>query len=204
MRKILLVFVFANLSVSLFPQGAMVVSDPTSIVQRLALATEEMKEQIDQKYKFIQQIEIAKKAYENSKKLQDRVEQVSTYIKSAKEVVDIIVLGEEIIDLSKMMREEISKADELGDTRKYQFIVDLINCTTNVSEIAKRASAVVQDKGKGNDLTLSDFERQQELRYLKNEMQLTKTELQRIYNNAKNEGATEKFNSGIFSFLNLK
>jgi hypothetical protein len=203
MKRVPLVVCFLLATILLYGQGAMVVSDPTSILQRLALATQEMEEQIEQKYKFIQQIEIAKKAYENSKKMQERVEQVSTYVKSAKEVVEIIALGEEIIEISKDMREQISNLEGVADSRKYQCIVDLINCTTNISEIAKRASAVVQDKGKENDVTLSDYERQQELRYLKNEMNLTKLELQRIYNETVNGGSADKFNSAIFSFLNF-
>ncbi len=196
----------ALLSVSVLytnAQGAMVVTDPTSFAQRLSLATEEMNEQIEQKYKFIEQIKIAQKAYEESKKIQARVEQVSNYIKTANEVVNIIALGEDIMNLCKAMREQLSSSEILSKDEKYQCIVDLINCSSNVSNIARKASAVIQDKTKDNDLSLSDFERQQELRYLRNELELTKADLLRIYNGAYTCKMVERRDNAIKSFINF-
>ncbi|MBP5424420.1 MAG: hypothetical protein IJ916_08200 [Paludibacteraceae bacterium] len=201
MKKLVASVLFMSACWTLIAQSAMVVTDPTSFAQRLSLATEEMNEQIEQKYKFIQQIQIAQKAYEESKKIQQRVEQVSTYIKTANEVVDIIVLGEDIMNLCKKMREKVKNSDLLTYAEKSQCIIELINCSSNVSNIAKRASAVVQDKTEKNDAAMSDFERQQELRYLKNEMQLTKAELVRIYNNAFTSSMAEERNNALFTFI---
>ncbi|MCQ2209962.1 MAG: hypothetical protein MJZ34_06690 [Paludibacteraceae bacterium] len=203
MKKTTLVIILTINTFLGFSQSAMIVSDPTSFIQRLSLATEEMNEQIEQKYKFIEQIQIAQKTYEASKQIQERVEQVSTYIKTANEVVDIIALGEDIMNISKAMRESISSSKILNSKEKYQCITELINCTSHVSNIAKRASAVVQDKTSQNDVRLSDFERQQELRYLKNEMKLTKEELVRIYNNIFTYSLANEKKESLFSFINF-
>lgn len=203
MKKTTLVIILTINTFLAFSQSAMIVSDPTSFIQRLSLATEEMNEQIEQKYKFIEQIQIAQKTYEASKQIQERVEQVSTYIKTANEVVDIIALGEDIMNISKAMRESISSSKILNSKEKYQCITELINCTSHVSNIAKRASAVVQDKTSQNDVRLSDFERQQELRYLKNEMKLTKEELVRIYNNIFTYSLANEKKESLFSFINF-
>lgn len=191
------------LILSLNGYGQFTVTDPTSVAQRLVLAMEEMEEQIDQKYKFIQQIQIAQKAYESSKSMQEKVEKVSTYVKTAKEVVEIISLGEDIMRISKNMRKNVQNTNVLTENEKFQAIVDIVNCTTNISQIAKQASRVVQDKKSDNDVSLSDFERQQELRYLKNEMKEMKTELQRIYNNTFTGSMAMSQNKQLFSFINF-
>lgn len=201
MKKLILTVCMVGSVAFSYSQGAMVVSDPSSIAQRLLLASEEMDEQIDQKYKFIEQINIARKAYEESTKIQKRVEQVSTYIKKAKEAVEIIALGEDIMNISKAMRANLAQTKMLDEDQKYQCLVDLINCTTNVSEVAKKAASVVRDKTDANDVAMTDFERQQELRYLKNEMLLTKQELLRIYNKAFSAAQAEARTTSLYSYI---
>ena len=108
MKNFILLILTVMISLGAHSQSVTIVSDPSSIVQRLTLASEEMEEQIEQKYKFIEQIRIAQKAYEESKKMQERVEVVSEYIKTASEVIDIIELGEEILNTIKSMKKSLS------------------------------------------------------------------------------------------------
>ena len=71
MKKLLYSFCLAIIfHLNTYAQGAMVISDPASVAQRFVLATEEMTEQIEQKYKFIEQIDLARKALDQSRKLQ--------------------------------------------------------------------------------------------------------------------------------------
>ena len=203
MKKIILTLGLLGGCLSVFSQGAVIVSDPTSIAQRLVLASEEMEEQIEQKYKFIEQIDIARKAYEQSEKVRKRVEQVSDYVKKTKEAVEIIALGEDIMNISKALRKSLSSTELINDSQKYQCMVDIINCTTNVPEIAKKATAIIKDKSEENEVTMNDYERHQELRYLKNEMELTKQELLRIYNKSLSISKGEAVSSSLFSFINF-
>ncbi len=203
MKNMLVLSCLAMVCVNVYSQGAMVVSDPTSVVQRLTLAAEQMEEQIDQKYKFMEQIQIAKQSLESAKKMQEKVEKVSSYVKDAKEVAEIVTIGENIVKTSNNMRKNIKKTAALTITEKAQTILDLADCSSNVSKIAKQASAVVQNKTDKNDVSLSDFERRQELRALKKEMETTQKELNRIYNKAFTKSVSNTKDKSLFSFLNF-
>ncbi len=203
MKKLIILSCLAAVASNGFSQGAMVVSDPTSVVQRLTLAAEQMEEQIDQKYKFVEQIQIAKQSLESAKKMQEKVEKVSSYVKDAKEVAEIVTIGENIVKTSNNMRKNIKKTAALTITEKAQTILDLADCSSNVSKIAKQASAVVQNKTEKNDVSLSDFERRQELRALKKEMESTQKELNRIYNKAFTKSVSNTKDKSLFSFLNF-
>ncbi len=203
MKKLIVLSCFTMFVANVYPQGAMVVSDPTSVVQRLTLAAEQMEEQIDQKYKFMEQIQIAKQSLESAKKMQEKVEKVSSYVKDAKEVAEIVTIGENIVKTSNNMRKNIKKTAALSITEKAQTILDLADCSSNVSKIAKQASAVVQNKTDKNDVSLSDFERRQELRALKKEMETTQKELNRIYNKAFTKSVSNTKDKSLFSFLNF-
>ena len=203
MKKLIILSCLAAVASNGFSQGAMVVSDPTSVVQRLTLAAEQMEEQIDQKYKFVEQIQIAKQSLESAKKMQEKVEKVSSYVKDAKEVAEIVTIGENIVKTSNNMRKNIKKTAVLTITEKAQTILDLADCSSNVSKIAKQASAVVQNKTEKNDVSLSDFERRQELRALKKEMESTQKELNRIYNKAFTKSVSNTKDKSLFSFLNF-
>ncbi len=203
MKNMLVLSCLAMVCFNVYSQGAMVVSDPTSVVQRLTLAAEQMEEQIDQKYKFMEQIQIAKQSLESAKKMQEKVEKVSSYVKDAKEVAEIVTIGENIVKTSNNMRKNIKKTAALTITEKAQTILDLADCSSNVSKIAKQASAVVQNKTDKNDVSLSDFERRQELRALKKEMETTQKELNRIYNKAFTKSVSNTKDKSLFSFLNF-
>lgn len=203
MKKLIILSCLAAVASNCFSQGAMVVSDPTSVVQRLTLAAEQMEEQIDQKYKFVEQIQIAKQSLESAKKMQEKVEKVSSYVKDAKEVAEIVTIGENIVKTSNNMRKNIKKTAALTITEKAQTILDLADCSSNVSKIAKQASAVVQNKTEKNDVSLSDFERRQELRALKKEMESIQKELNRIYNKAFTKSVSNTKDKSLFSFLNF-
>ena len=141
MKKLLYSFCLAIiLHLNTYAQGAMVISDPASVAQRFVLATEEMTEQIEQKYKFIEQIDLARKALDQSRKLQQNIEIVSSFVKSAQEVVDIISEGENIVRNFKSMQNAIFKSDLLSNDEKFMCIAEMINCCDNINEISKKAT----------------------------------------------------------------
>lgn len=184
-------------------QGAMVISDPASVAQRFVLATEEMTEQIEQKYKFIEQIDLARKALDQSRKLQQNIEVVSSFVKSAQEVVDIISEGESIIRNFKSMQNAIFNSDLLNNDEKYMCIAEMINCCDNIKEISKKATAVVSDKNADKGVKLSDFERLQELRTLKLEMEMTSDEMNDIYLRYLSPYVSTNREDHLFSFINF-
>ena len=203
MKNFILLLLVATLPLSGYSQSVTIVSDPSSIIQRLTLAAEEMEEQIEQKYKFIEQIKIAQKAYEESKKMQERVEVVSEYIKTAGEVVDIINLGEEIINTIKSMKKSLSSSGIINEKEKEKCIEDITKFASLVSDIAKRASSIVRNKTNDNDVQLNDYERQQELRHLKNEMTQVKVNLLRTYNGVFTYNLAKNRNESLFNFINF-
>ncbi len=203
MKNFILLLLVATLPLSGYSQSVTIVSDPSSIIQRLTLAAEEMEEQIEQKYKFIEQIKIAQKAYEESKKMQERVEVVSEYIKTAGEVVDIINLGEEIINTIKSMKKSLSSSGIINEKEKEKCIEDITKFASLVSDIAKRASSIVRNKTNDNDVQLNDYERQQELRHLKNEMTQVKENLLRTYNGVFTYNLAKNRNESLFNFINF-
>ena len=203
MKNFILLLLVATLPLSGYSQSVTIVSDPSSIIQRLTLAAEEMEEQIEQKYKFIEQIRIAQKAYEESKKMQERVEVVSEYIKTAGEVVDIINLGKEIINTIKSMKKSLSSSGIINEKEKEKCIEDITKFASLVSDIAKRASSIVRNKTNDNDVQLNDYERQQELRHLKNEMTQVKENLLRTYNGVFTYNLAKNRNESLFNFINF-
>ncbi|MBO5132094.1 MAG: hypothetical protein IKL19_02555 [Paludibacteraceae bacterium] len=204
MKKLLYSFCLAiTLHLNMYAQGAMVISDPASVAQRFVLATEEMTEQIEQKYKFIEQIDLARKALDQSRKLQQNIEIVSSFVKSAQEVVDIISVGENIVQNFKSMQNAIFKSDLLSNDEKFMCIAEMINCCDNINEISKKATAVVSDKNADKGVTLSDFERLQELRTLKREMEMTSDEMNDIYLRYLSPYVSTNREDFLFSFINF-
>lgn len=188
---------------NMYAQGAMVISDPASVAQRFVLATEEMTEQIEQKYKFIEQIDLARKTLNQSKKLQQNIEIVSSFVKSAQEVVDIISIGEDVIRNFKSMKNAVFNSDLLNNDEKFMCIAEMINCCDNIKEISKKATAVVSDKNADKGVTLSDFERLQELRTLKKEMEMTSDEMNDVYRKYLSPYVSSTREDHLFSFINF-
>ena len=114
---------------------------------------------------------------EESKKMQERVEVVSEYIKTAGEVIDIIELGEEIINTIKSMKKSLSESGIINEEEKNKCIEDIVKFSSRISDIAKRASAIIHNKTNNNDVQLNDYERQQELRHLKKDMEQRETRM---------------------------
>ncbi|MBO4530669.1 MAG: hypothetical protein IK017_07210 [Paludibacteraceae bacterium] len=203
MKNFILLILTVMISLGAHSQSVTIVSDPSSIVQRLTLASEEMEEQIEQKYKFIEQIRIAQKAYEESKKMQERVEVVSEYIKTAGEVIDIIELGEEILNTIKSMKKSLSDSRIINEEEKQKCIEDIVKFSSRISDIAKRASAIVHNKTNNNDVQLNDYERQQELRYLKKNMEQIKEKILETYNSVFTYNLAKNRNESLFNFINF-
>ena len=79
----------------------------------------------------------------------------------------------------------------------------MINCCDNIKEISKKATAVVSDKNADKGVKLSDFERLQELRTLKLEMEMTSDEMNDIYLRYLSPYVSTNREDHLFSFINF-
>lgn len=192
MRKIATLTATIALACSLHAQ-TVVVSDPTSIAQRLLLATQEMDEMIEQKYKFVEQIELLKKQAQEAQKVRERLQKVSNAIKKGHEIVGILTQAEHLMELNKKIRHSImDKATSLSDETILGYVELMVQYTTEISNIVIEAKKAVQDN---NDLLedsgeerndsgshkMSDAERIERLRQVKEDLREIHDKIATIY-----------------------
>lgn len=194
MKKLLIIATFAISSVNLYSQT--VVTDPNSIAQRLLLATQQMDEMVEQKYKFIEQIELLKKQYNESKELRRRVEKVSNAIKKGHEIVGIMTEAEAMMQLDNDIRHSLlDKANDLSDETIMTNIDFLVKYAGEISNIVSEAKKAITDNediletedsnssnsNSSNSQKMTDAERIERLRQIKTDMHELHDKIAEVY-----------------------
>lgn len=193
MRRIATMAAILALACGLQAQ-TVVVHDPTSIAQRLLLASQEMDEMIEQKYKFIEQIELLKKSAAEAKKVRERMEKVSNAIRKGHEIVGIMEQAERLMELNKRIRRTImDDAKWLSDESAMVYIELLVRYASETSEIVLEAKKAVQNnesllddtsnEGSGSQEghKMSDAERIERLRQVKSDLTAIHDNISGIY-----------------------
>lgn len=186
MKKITTLIATTMLSFGAYSQS-MVVSDPTSIAQRLLLASQEMDEMIEQKYKFVEQIELLKKQGEEARKMRQRIENVSNAIRKGREIVGIINEAEELMQLNKEIRNTLLESKTcLTDETIMTYVEMLVDQTTEVTDIVSEARKAVQSnsdlsENSDNSHKMSDAERIARLRQVREDLRSIHDRIASIY-----------------------
>ena len=107
MKKILTTLILLSIVNNIFAQGAMIVVDQTSFIQRATQFAEEMAEMAEQKMTMFEQVKKAQESAEFMKKEAKKFQQVMSWVKEAREAILIIE------DIQKMAKNINSFRDAL-------------------------------------------------------------------------------------------
>lgn len=176
-------------------QAQSVVTDPNALAQRFALAAQQMEEMVEQKYKFVEQINLMKKQCEDSKTMKERYGKVSKSISRGNEMVGIIEEAEKLMQLNKDIRNSIlNKNNSLSDETVMAYVDLLVEFTSEISEKVKEAKKTINDNkelmgSKSNEdgkesedgHQMSDAERIERLRQIREDLRSIHDNIAMIY-----------------------
>ena len=167
------------------------VTDPSSITQRLTLFLEELSEAMQERYTMEKQTdntsELVKQNDESVKKLQ----KISNYIKTALVVKEIAEESNNVMKKVKNINEQFSKLDRLTKEEYYNilnFTVDLGEQAFDKVKESKKMSNNTQNNGE-----MTDYERLQILNGIKDEIVKLKKNLSDIEARFKSKNSYEEF-----------
>lgn len=167
------------------------VTDPSSITQRLTLFLEELSEAMQERYTMEKQTdntsELVKQNDESLKKLQ----KISNYIKTALVVKEIAEESNNVMKKVKNINEQFSKLDKLTKEEYY----NLLNFTVDLGEQAydkvKESKKMSSSTSKSGEMT--DYERLQILNDIKDEIVKLKKNLSDVEARFKSKNSYEEF-----------
>lgn len=163
-------------TLSAMPQA--VVTDPSSMAQRIAIFLEEMEEALSQSMDLAESTENTKRLFELSQETMESITKVSDFIKTSRQVMDITEAEIRIADKIKDYAMRIRSMNSLTFDEKVNIINSLI---TMGSESSRRIKSVI-DLVKGDaDAKMSDYERLQILTQVENEVMAIENGIDEAY-----------------------
>ena len=116
---IVIVLVFIAVSCTPIPVYAQfVVTDPSSITQRLTLFMEELSEAMQERYSIEKQTDNTSKLVEQNKESREKLQKISNFIKSALVVKEIADECNNVVKKVKNINDNFSKLDRLTKEEK--------------------------------------------------------------------------------------
>ncbi len=145
-----------------------VVTDPTSMAQRIALFLEEMEETISQSLDIAESSENTWKLFQVTEESINNLKKVSSFIKMSRQFVEITDAEIRIAGKLEKYSERIRQMSTLSKDEKINIIASMINLGSAAVERIKNGIDIV--KNNSSDAKLSDFERLQILSSLEDEI----------------------------------
>lgn len=186
----LLLLAFWNTAV---PQA--VVTDPTSMAQRIALFFEEMEEAISQSMDIADNAENMSKLFELTKASAEKLRKVSEFVKASRQVVEITEAEIRIADKMDKYINRINQIDELSMTEKLNIIASIMNLGTAAAERIK--NGVEMAKNGENDADLSDYERIEILTKIEDEVLALEDAIDKTYELSLSKVASDGIKNGM-------
>lgn len=166
MRRLVFTFLLFLPVVYAMPQA--VVTDPTSMAQRIALFLEEMEETISQSLDLAENSENTYKLLNLSKETAESLVKVSNFIKSSRQLVEITEAEMRIAEKLRDYSAKIKGINSMSNTEKINVINSMVNLGAEAMKRIK--GAVDMAKSGASDAKLSDYERLQILSQVENEV----------------------------------
>lgn len=166
MKRIFTSLIFLSVTIAVMSQA--VVTDPTSMAQRIALFLEEMEETISQSLDLAENSENTSKLLSLSKETAESLINVSNFIKTSRQVIEITEAEMRIAQKLRDYSARIKDMESLTLSEK----VNVVNSMVNLgSEAMKRIKSALDMAKSGKiDAKLSDYERLQILSQVENEV----------------------------------
>lgn len=166
MKRIFTNLVLFATALGLWSQA--VVTDPTSMAQRIALFLEEMEETVSQSMDLADNSENTLKLLRISKETAESLVKVSNYIKTSRQIVEIAEAEIRIAEKLKDYSAKIKEMESATLTEKLNMINSMVNLGSEAMKRIKSAMDMV--KNGSSDAKLSDYERLQILTQVESEV----------------------------------
>ncbi|NCC98222.1 MAG: hypothetical protein EOL95_00765 [Bacteroidia bacterium] len=193
MKKILLVIVLIFGCVSAYPQA--IVTDPTSMSQRIALFFEQMEEALSQRMQLVEQVETAQQTLQISKEAREKLKKVSSFIQASADVLEIANSSIRITKKIGLYKNAIIEMDHLTTEEKYNILCVTVKLGHHASE--KVSEGIGMSKTREKDGEFSDYERLQMLKTVKEEVLYIESEIDDMYSKCLSQSAYNDFAEGI-------
>ena len=166
MKRMFTTLVLFATALGLWSQA--VVTDPTSMAQRIALFLEEMEETVSQSMDLADNSENTLKLLRISKETAESLVKVSNYIKTSRQIVEIAEAEIRIAEKLKDYSAKIKEMESATLTEKLNMINSMVNLGSEAMKRIKSAMDMV--KNGSSDAKLSDYERLQILTQVESEV----------------------------------
>lgn len=172
-----------------------VVTDPSSMAQRIALFLEDMEEVISQGLDIAENAENTRKLFQVTEETINDLKKVSSFIQTSRQFVEITDAEIRIAGKIEKYSERIRQMSTLSKGEKINIIASLINLGSAAVERVKNGIDIV--KNSSNDAKLSDFERLQILSSLEDEILALENAIDETYERSMSDEAMD----GILSTI---
>lgn len=192
--KYFLISVIVVLLVSCTPMpmyAQWMVTDPGSITQRLTLFLEELAEAMQERYSIEQQTDNTSELVQQNKTTLEKLQKISNYIQTALVVQEIAEESEEVIDKIKDIKDQFSKLDKLTKEEIYNVLNFSMDMSKQVLEKVSESKKMSKNGQKSGEMT--DYERLQVLKDIKEEIVKIKKNLTEIEKRFKSKNSYETF-----------
>jgi len=193
MKKEIIVASMLLMTLDAVPQA--VVTDPSSMAQRIAIFLEEMEETISQSLDIAESSENTRKLFQMTEQTVNDLKKVSGFIKTSRQFVSISEAEIRIAEKMEKYSERVKEMDSLSFNEKLNVIASIINLGRAAAERAKSGIEIV--KNSSIDAKLSDYERLQILSQLEDEILSLEDAIDETYETS----LSDETRSGILSTL---
>lgn len=195
MRRIVAYIVLSVIPITAIPQA--VVTDPTSMAQRITLFLEQMEEAVSQGMSLAESSENTLKMLNLSKETAESLVKVSDFIKNSRQIVDITEAEVRIAQKLKDYSTKIKDIESLTLTEKVNLVNSMIHLS---SEAMKRIkSALDMTKSGSIDAKFSDYERLQILSQVESEVLSIENAIDYYYESCVTTSSIESLKSTLES-----
>lgn len=193
MKRIFTTLVLFATALGLWSQA--VVTDPTSMAQRIALFLEEMEETVSQSMDLADNSENTLKLLRISKETAESLVKVSNYIKTSRQIVEIAEAEIRIAEKLKDYSAKIKEMESATLTEKLNMINSMVNLGSEAMKRIKSAMDMV--KNGSSDAKLSDYERLQILTQVESEVLAIENAIDSSYEKCQTSESIEDIKSTL-------
>jgi len=195
MKKVNVIICFLFIAIEVIPQS--VVTDPSSMAQRIALFLEQMDEAVSQSLDIAENKELTKKLFEVSKKSIDDLKSASQFIKTSRQIAEISAAQFRITDKIEKYSSKINEIESLSDIEKVNLIKSIVMYGEAGLDRVKSGFELV--KSTSSDAQLSDYERLQILSNIEKEVFAIEDAIDNIYKKAISNKASNGIKNTLLS-----
>ena len=182
-------------------QAQTVVTDPTSVAQRLSIFLEEMEEAVSSRLELIEQVENTRKTYELGVEAVEKLREVSEFIKTSAVACDIVRQGTSITNKILSYKQQINNLKSLTEEERYSLYCSLIEIGKHVADKVKEGMDMTTNKGDGENGEFTDYERLEMLKSVREELEWLSTTVDSMFTKCVQDNAFAELSSGLNQLL---